>query len=281
MRRGPLGRTGALLPVIGQGTWRLESASRAEAVRALHQGFSLGLTHVDTAELYGRGAVEELVGEAIVGHRDRVFLTSKVQPEHATFAGTLLACERSLRRLRTDHLDLYLLHRRGEHPLEDTLRALDTLRQEGKIRHYGVSNFDVTDIEEACQIAGPGNIACNQVLYHLEERDLEHVLLPVCERLGVAVIGYSPFASGDFVDPRSAGAAVLRELAERYFVSPRAIALAYLVRRPSLFSIPKAITPEHVEDNARAGSLTLTEDDIARIEWEFPLEAPRSSLPTF
>ena len=268
------------VPVIGQGTWRYESASRADAVRALHRGFELGLVHVDTAELYGRGAVEDIVAEAIAGYRDAVFLASKVQAEHATYAGTLLACERSLRRLRTDHLDLYLLHAPSEHPLEETLRAMETLKREGRIRHFGVSNFDVAELEQACALVGPGNVACNQVLYHLGERDLEHVLLPVCERLGVAIVGYSPFASGDFVDEASPEGLVLADIGRKYFVSAHAVALAFLVRRPSLFAIPKAIELRHVDDNARAGGLSLTAGEVARIEQAFPQGAPLSRLPT-
>jgi len=280
MKVRPFGATGASLPVVGQGTWRLESAPRANVVRALHRGIEQGMVHVDTAELYGRGAVEEIVGEALAGYRESVFLASKVMPEHATFAGTLLACERSLRRLRTDHLDLYLLHWRGEHPLEETFRAMMTLRQEGKIRHFGVSNFDVSDIEEAASIVGAENIACNQVLYHLGERDLEHVLLPVCERLGIPIVGYSPFGSGDFVHPESPAGQVLTDIGRKYFVSAYAVALAFLVRRSSLFTIPKAIALAHVDDNARASELTLTEAEVTRIDWAFPLGAPLSRLPT-
>ena len=282
MKQRPLGSqpNAPFVPIVGQGTWRFESASRVDAIRALHRGFELGMVHLDTAELYGRGAVEEIVAEAVAGYRDSVFLASKVQPDHATFAGTLLSCERSLRRLRTDHLDLYLLHWPGEHPLGETLRAMDTLRREGKIRHFGVSNFDVADLESACAMVGAENIACNQLLYHLGERDLEHVLLPVCERLGVAVVGYSPFGSGDFVHEESPAGQVLVDIGRKYFVSGRAIALAFLVRRPSLFTIPKATTLRHVEDNARAGELVLTDDEIARIDAAFPVNAPLSRLPT-
>ncbi|MBL9111899.1 MAG: aldo/keto reductase [Myxococcales bacterium] len=280
MKERPLGRTGRRLPIVGQGTWRLESESRAEAVRALQRGIELGLTHIDTAELFGRGAVEELVGEAIAGYRGSVFLSSKVVPDHATYAGTLLACERSLRRLRTDRLDLYLVQRPSEHPLEETMRAMETLKHEGKILHYGVSNFDVADLEHACALVGAENVACNQVLYHLGERDIEHVLLPVCERLGVSVVGYSPFGSGDFPDPASPEGRVLVDIGRKYFVGPRAVALAFLVRRDSLFAIPKATTPAHVDDNARAGALELTPYEIERIDTTFGLGPPRSHLPT-
>lgn len=280
MRRRALGRSGATLPVIGQGTWRLEAAPRASAVRALQRGFELGMTHLDTAEVYGRGVVEEIVGEAIAGRRAEVFLTSKVQPDHATYAGVILACERSLQRLRTDHLDLYLLHRPSEIPFTMTLRALQTLRHEGKIRHIGVSNFDVAELEEACALAAPGEIVVNELLYHLGERDIEHVLLPMCERLGVAVVGSSPFASGEFVRPTAESAEVLSDIAADHGVSVRAVALAFLVRRDSLFTIPKAATLAHVEENAAAGSLTLSERELVELEFAFPLSAPRSRLPT-
>lgn len=280
MQKRHFGPLEALVPVVGQGTWQMERDDPREVVRALRRGIELGMTHVDTAELYGAGVVEELVGDAIAGVRDRVFLASKVRPEHATYAGTILACERSLQRLRTDHLDLYLLHWRGALPLEDTLRAMTTLRDEGKIRAFGVSNFDVADLEAALELVGERQIACNQVLYHLGERDIEHVLLPVCERLGVSVVGYSPFGSGDFPDPASPEGRVLVDIGRKYFVGPRAVALAFLVRRDSLFAIPKATTPAHVDDNARAGALELTPYEIERIDATFGLGPPRSHLPT-
>lgn len=280
MKRRALGQSGATLPVIGQGTWRLEASPRGDAVRALRRGFELGMTHIDTAEVYGRGVVEEIVGEAIAGRRTEVFVTSKVQADHATYAGVVLACERSLRRLRTDHIDLYLLHRPSEIPFTMTLRALQTLRREGKIRHIGVSNFDIAELEEACALAEPGEIVANQLLYHLGERDIEHVLLPMCERLGVAVVGASPFASGELVAPSAESAAVLADIAADHRVSPRAVALAFLVRRGSLFTIPKATTLAHVEENAAAGQITLSEREIVELDLAFPLGAPRSRLPT-
>jgi diketogulonate reductase-like aldo/keto reductase len=280
LKRRALGQSGATLPVIGQGTWRLEASSRGDAVRALRRGFELGMTHVDTAEVYGRGVVEEIVGEAIAGRRAEVFVTSKVQADHATYAGVVLACERSLRRLRTDHIDLYLLHRPSEIPFTMTLRALQTLRREGKIRHIGVSNFDIADLEEACGLAEPGEIVANELLYHLGERDIEHVLLPMCERLGVAVVGASPFASGELVAPSAESAAVLADIASDHRVSPRAVALAFLVRRGSLFTVPKAATLAHVEENAAAGAITLSEREVVELDLAFPLGAPRSRLPT-
>ena len=212
MQKRHFGPLEALVPVVGQGTWQMERDDPREVVRALRRGIELGMTHVDTAELYGAGVVEELVGDAIAGVRDRVFLASKVRPEHATYAGTILACERSLQRLRTDHLDLYLLHWRGALPLEDTLRAMTTLRDEGKIRAFGVSNFDVADLEAALELVGERQIACNQVLYHLGERDIEHVLLPFCERHHIAVVGYSPFGSGQFAEAGSWRRSVLERV---------------------------------------------------------------------
>src|SRR5580704_5897117 len=174
MERRSFGSTKREVAVIGQGTWNLESANRNSAVSALRQGLDLGLTHIDTAEMYGSGAAEKLVAEAIEGRRDEVFLVSKVLPQNASRTGTLAACERSLVRLRTDRLDCYLLHWRGRYSLEGTIGAFEQLQREGKIRCWGVSNFDVADLEEALEIAGPGRIACDQVLYHLGQRGIEH-----------------------------------------------------------------------------------------------------------
>lgn len=269
MRHRPFGSTGSELPILGQGTWLMERDSRAAAIAALRRGLDLGLTHVDTAELYGRGEVEELVGEAIAGRRDEVFLASKVLPDHATRAGTHRACEQSLQRLRTDRLDLYLLHWPGSHPLEETFAAFEELRAAGKIRHWGVSNFDSALLEEALQIAGPGRIACNQVLYHLGERFVEHDLLDRCARHRVALVAYSPFGSGSFPSPRSRGGRVLAEIAAAHGASPRRVALAFLLRHPAVFAIPKASRVAHVEDNAAAADLRLGRDELDRIDATF------------
>jgi diketogulonate reductase-like aldo/keto reductase len=273
---GPLSR---LVPVIGIGTWNMDQAPRESAVLAIRRAIELGMTHIDTAELYGNGVVEEIVGDAIVGHRDDVFLASKVVPSHATYAGTILACERSLQRLRTDHLDLYLLHWPETIPLADTFRAFETLEKEGKIRAWGVSNFDVVDIERALELVGPGKIACNQVLYHLGERDVEHVLIPFCERHQIAVTGYSPFGSGDFIRMGSWRYDVLVNIAKARKTTPRAVALRFLVRRASLFTIPKAVGIAHVEENAEAGDLVLSEDEVREIMRAFPAGDPKSRLP--
>src|SRR5262245_51507564 len=248
MKTRALGRSGAEVAVIGQGTWELELADEAEATRALHAGLELGLTHVDTAEMYGNGRVEELLGRALAGRRDEVFLASKVLPQNASRAGTLRACERSLRRLETDHLDLYLLHWPGDHPLADTLAAFDELQRKGSIRNYGVSNFDEHELAEAVRLAGPGRIACNQVLYHLGERAIEHAVLPACKRLGVALVGYSPFGSGRFPKANTPGGRALAEIAARTGATPRQLALAFLTRDEGVVTIPKSAREAHLRE---------------------------------
>jgi len=275
MESRAFGTAGPSVPVIGQGTWKLERDGAAEAVAALRRGLELGLTHVDTAEMYGMGEVEELLARALEGLRDGVFLVSKVLPQNASFAGTVKSCESSLRRLGTDRLDCYLLHWPGPHPFGETLRAFEQLKQEGKIRSYGVSNFDVEDLERAVALAGPGKIACNQVLYHLRERAIEHVLLPRCQALGVALVAYSPFGAGDFPSPNSAGGKVLKEIARAHGVSPRAVALRFLARDPGTFTIPKAGQVRHVEENAAALGLQLSAEEIGRIDAAFPRGSER------
>jgi len=277
--RRPFGWTGVPVPVIGQGTWNLERAGRAEAVAALRRGLDAGMTHVDTAEMYGAGRVEELVGEAIAGRRDEVFLVSKVLPEHASFAGVLAACEASLRRLATDRLDLYLLHWASRHQIEQTIAGFERLVRDGKIRHYGVSNFDTGELERALALAGPDRIACNQVLYHLEERAIEHVVLPWCERHGMAVVAYSPFGSGRFPGARSPGGRLLAEIAQARGATPRQVALAFLVRRAGVSTIPKAARVEHALENAAAGELTLSAEEEARLDRAFPRGRPGRGVP--
>src|SRR5262245_6329230 len=275
-RFGPTERD---VPVIGQGTWNLERGDLAKAVAALRRGLDLGMTHVDTAEMYGGGAAEKRIADAIEGRRDEVFLVSKVLPENASRAGTVKACEKSLARLRTDRLDLYLLHWRGSFALEDTVAAFEQLRAEGKIRAWGVSNFDVPDLEELAKLADPTSIACNQVLYHLEERAIEHAVLPWCAARGIAVVGYSPFGSGRLQSRRSRGGRALEEIAAARGATPRQVALAFLVRQPSLFAIPKASDARHVEENASAGELRLDAGEIARLEQAFPLGRRPRTLP--
>jgi diketogulonate reductase-like aldo/keto reductase len=244
----------------------MEQGSRPNAVAALRRGIDLGMTHIDTAEMYGSGKAEEIVAEAIAGRRDEVFIVSKVLPDNASRAGTITACERSLKRLKTDTLDCYLLHWRGRHPLSETIAAFETLKKDGKIKSWGVSNFDVDDLDEALGIAGKGKIACNQVLYHLKERTIEHAVIPWCAEHGVAVVAYSPFGSGGSFPSNKA----LLEIAAAHDVTPRAVALAFLTRQPHVFTIPKAAHIAHVEENAHAGDLALTAEEIARIDAAFP-----------
>ena len=278
MPRRPFGATGVLVPVVGQGTWRMEGDERARSIRALRVGLDAGMTHLDTAEMYGSGEVEDLVAEAIAGRRDEVFLVSKVWPQNATHGGTIAACERSLTRLRTDRLDCYLLHWPGHHPVEETIRAFEDLRGAGKILSWGLSNFDAARLERAHAIAGPGKIACDQVLYHLGERAIEHAVLPWCEAHGVTVVGYSPFGSGVFPSPRSAGGRVLADVAAAHGASPHQVALAFLLRHESVVTVPKASDPAHAVANAAAAHLALTDDERARIDAAFPRRV-RRELP--
>jgi diketogulonate reductase-like aldo/keto reductase len=255
----------------------MEGDDRSAAIAALRVGIELGLTHIDTAELYGSGRVEQLVAEAVAGRRDELYLVSKVMPSNASRAGTLRACEQSLKRLRTDHLDCYLLHWPGEHPLEDTIGAFETLRQSGKIRAWGVSNFDVPELQSAFDIAGPGKIACNQVLYHLAQRDIEHAVIPWCEAHSVAVVGYTPFGRSTF--PPVAGREVIEDVAARHGATTRQVALAFLTRQACMFGIPKASTAAHVRDNAGAAKLRLDPSDIAALDAAFPRPRQRGGVP--
>ena len=278
LARRPFGPTGALVPRVGLGTWYLEQSDVKTAVAAVKMALDLGLTHIDTAELYGSGKAESLVGQGIEGRRDDVFLVSKVIPSNASRNGTVTHCEQTLERLRTDHLDCYLLHWPGSHPLEDTIAALEELVQSGKTRAWGVSNFDEGELQSALDIAGPGRIACNQVLYHLEERGIEHAVLPWCEENGVAVVGYTPFGQHRQFPPRGAGGAVLSKIAERRGVTARQVALAFLTRRPDLFAIPKSTHPEHLRENAGAARVELSAADIAAIESAFPIGRRRRGV---
>jgi diketogulonate reductase-like aldo/keto reductase len=276
----PLGAAAALVAAVGQGTWQMEHDERRGAIDAVRRGIDAGLTHVDTAEMYGSGVVEEMVAEAIAGRRQRVFLASKVLPSNSSSEGTRRACERSLRRLRTDCLDLYLLHWRGRHPLADTIGAFERLVEQGKIRFWGVSNFGPDDLAEAAAIAGAGRIACNQVLYHLGERSIEHFVLPWCDAHDVAVVGYSPFGSGQFPAPTTAGGRVLAQIAAAHEATPRQVALSFLTRRRFLFTIPKAARTDHALENAASSRVALEDEEVAAIEGAFPLGPRRRSVPT-
>ncbi|MBI1948668.1 MAG: aldo/keto reductase [Deltaproteobacteria bacterium] len=272
----PFGSVGAV-PVVGQGTWEMQT-DQAASIAALRRGLDLGLTHIDTAEMYGEGACEEIVAEAIADRRDEVFLVSKVLPENASRAGTVRACEQSLRRLRTDRLDCYLLHWRGQHPLAETLAGFEALLAAGKIRSFGVSNFDVDDLDELARLVPLERCACNQVLLHLEQRYAEGALLERCRRHGMALVAYSPLGQGQLVRPgrdATARRAVLEEVARAHGATPHAVALAFLLRMPGVVVIPKASSVAHVDDNAMAAQLALTPGEITRIDAVFPSRGRR------
>jgi diketogulonate reductase-like aldo/keto reductase len=274
------GNTRRRVAAIGQGTWNIEQSAADSAIAALRRGLDLGLTHIDTAEMYGSGACESLIAKAIAGRRDEVFLVSKVLPGNASKRGTLAACEQSLARLGTDHLDCYLLHWRGAHPLQETIAAFDALTRAGKILSWGVSNFDVPDLKEVAAIAGPGHPACNQVLYHLQERAIEHAVLPWCLEHGAAVVAYTPFGqSTTAFDARTQQGRVLAEVAQSHGATARQVALQFLLRHPQVFVIPKASDIAHVTDNAAANALILNDAELARIDTAFPRGKPPRGLP--
>jgi diketogulonate reductase-like aldo/keto reductase len=259
----------AKVPVLGQGTWNL-NGDRRQAVAALRRGIELGMTHIDTAEMYGDAEV--IIAEAIEGRRDGLFIVDKVLPSNASRKGTLTACERSLKRLKTDRIDCYLLHWRGSYPLADTVAAFEELVEKGKILSWGVSNFDVDDLEEIVELSG--KVSCNQVLYHLGERAIEHSVIPWCEEHDVAVVAYSPYGSGNF--PKSK---VLDEVAARHGATPRQVALRFLTRNPAVLAIPKAGNPRHTEENAGAARLKLSVQDLQALDKAFPRGPKRAGLP--
>jgi diketogulonate reductase-like aldo/keto reductase len=277
LRKQKFGSRGPDVTIIGQGTWYIDRGDRRSAVAALRRGIELGMTHIDTAEMYGDA--ELVIAEAIEGRREDVFLVSKVLPSNASRRGTITACERSLKRLKTERLDCYLLHWRGSFPLEDTVAAFDELIAAGKIASWGVSNFDTDDLNELLAVAGKGKIACNQVLYHLQERAIEHGVIPWCERNGVAVVAYSPFGHNDFPSPHSNAGNALQAIADAHRASARQVALAFLTRIPAVFAIPKAASPEHAADNAAAGNLRLSEGEITVLDKAFPRGPKPRSLP--
>jgi len=258
--------SGETVPSLGQGTWQMAEARnrRAEEIGALRAGLDLGMTLIDTAEMYGEGAAEELVREAIGGRRDEVFLVSKVYPHNATRTGVVQACERSLRRLGTDRLDLYLLHWRGGVPLAETVAGFEDLRRSGRIRHWGVSNFDTADLEELMRVPGGENCAANQVLYNVTRRGPEFDLVPWMTGRGMPLMAYSPVEQGRL--PKSGA---LQEIGRRHGVGIFQVALAWLLRQPGIVAIPKAGTTEHVRDNHRALDVELSAEDLAAIDAEF------------
>ena len=267
MQTREFGSTGRRVAVIGQGTWYGAGDKRRAAVAALRKGIDLGMTHIDTAEMYLNGEAEEWVAEAVGPNRDKVFLVSKVLPGNASRQGTIAACERSLRRLKTDRLDCYLLHWPGEHRLDDTIAAFEQLEAERKILSWGVSNFDAPELKGRRPV-------CNQVLYHLEERAVEHAVIPWCEQNRAALVAYSPFGHGDFPDNR-----VLAQIADELSATPHQVALRFLLRWPGAFAIPKTNDLDHVAENAAAGDLELTAAQISRLEQAFPLGLRPRYLP--
>jgi diketogulonate reductase-like aldo/keto reductase len=267
---------GTVVPALGQGTWHMGEhggAAKAEAA-ALRLGIDLGITLIDTAEMYGNGGAEEVVAEAIAGQRDKIFLVSKVYPHNASRDGVPAACERSLERLKTDRLDLYLLHWRGSHPLAETVGAFEKLREAGKIRAWGVSNFDVNDMNELMRLKAGAGCATNQVLYHPDSRGIEYDLLPWCAEHRIPVMAYSPIGQAG----RLLRSAALRDVAKRHEATPAQIAIAWGLRHPHMISIPKAVDPAHVRQNAAAGEIVLTEADLAAIDAEHPPPRRKQSL---
>ncbi|VFR47216.1 Oxidoreductase, aldo/keto reductase family [plant metagenome] len=259
---------------LGQGTWFMgESPDRAQdEIRSLQAGLDAGLALIDTAEMYADGGAEEIVGRAIAGRRDEVFLVSKVLPEHASRHGTAAACEDSLRRLKTDALDLYLLHWRGRHRLGDTVEAMEALQREGKIRAWGVSNLDMNDMQELLGVPGGSQVQVNQVLYNLGRRGIEFDLQPWCAQRGVAIMAYSPLEQGRLLD-----APAVKTVAQRHGVTPAAVALAWTMRLPGVISIPKTASVARLRDNLASLTLTLSPEDLATLDAAFP--APTRSQP--
>jgi len=271
---------GKAIARLGQGTWRVgeQRARRSDEIAALQLGLDLGLTLIDTAEMYGDGRAEELIGEALADRRGDAYVVSKVLPENATRRGTIAACERSLLRLKTDYLDLYLLHWRQSEPLAETLEAFQALKKAGSIRAYGVSNFDLSDLEECAALPGGGNVATNQVLYGLEHRGIEWELLPWCREHAMPVMAYSPLGSSS-----SAVRGLLRDdtllaIAQRHRATSAQIALAWVLRQPGVYAIPKAGRAEHVRENARALEIELGPDDIRELDAAFPPPRRGTSL---
>jgi diketogulonate reductase-like aldo/keto reductase len=267
--------SGTLVPALGLGTWKMgEDARHAGAeVAALKRGLDLGMTLIDTAEMYGEGGAELVTGQAITGRRDEVFLVSKVYPWNASRKGVIEACENSLKRLKTDRLDLYLLHWRGEHPLAETVAGFEQLRQSGKIAAWGVSNFDLDDMQELMAVPGGDMCAANQVLYNLSRRGVEYDLLPWCQEKGIAVMAYSPIEQG-----RILRNAELIRIAKAYQATPAQVALAFLMERDGVIAIPKSSSQERVEENAGAAELEISDEDLAALDAAFPPPAKKQPL---
>ncbi|MQB21800.1 aldo/keto reductase [Agrobacterium tumefaciens] len=267
--------SGRDIPALGIGTWNMgeSNAEEAQEVASIRKAVELGMTVVDTAEMYADGRSEEIVGKAIADLRDEVFLVSKVYPFNASATGTIEACERSLKRLGVDHLDLYLLHWRGSHPLEETVAAFEKLKQSGKIRDWGVSNFDTDDMEELFEVENGRNCAVNQVLYNLSRRGVEYDLLPWCQEKGVPLMAYSPIEQGRILNNHE-----LIRIAKAYQATPAQVALAFLLERDGVVAIPKSAKPERVEENRGATDLDISDEDWASLDAAFPPPTRKTSL---
>lgn len=266
--------SGEQVPVLGQGTWHMAEGrhSRKDEIKALRLGIDLGMKLIDTAEMYADGEAEELVGEAIKGGRENVFLVTKVLPEHATRRGTIAACKRSLQRLQTERIDLYLLHWRGDIPLEETVEAFQELVEEERIRYWGVSNFDVGDMTDLMTIEGGLEVSTDQVLYNLARRGIEFDLLPWCRERNIPVMAYSPIEQG-----RLLSHPIVKHVAEQHHATPAQVALAWVIENDGVIAIPQAGTPEHVRENHVAATLDLTEEDLSKLDRAFP--PPRDKRP--
>ena len=258
--------SGATMPTFGLGTWRMgeSAAKREDEVKALAHGLSLGVTLIDTAEMYGDGEAETVVADAVGTHRDEIFIVSKVLPSNSSKRGTIAACERSLKRLKTDRIDLYLLHWRGSPSLRETIEAFETLKNAGKILDWGVSNFDIGEMEELAETSGGESCATNQVLYNLTRRGVEYDLMPWCRGRKMPIMAYSPIEQG-----RMLGHAALRDVAGRHKATPAQVALAWLLRQDGVIVIPKATTLAHAEEDIAALDLRLTADDLATLDRAF------------
>jgi diketogulonate reductase-like aldo/keto reductase len=260
-------KSGAKVPVLGLGTWRMgeRKSERAAEVKAIKLGLELGIRLIDTAEMYGEGGAEEVIAEAISGQRDDIYLVSKVYPHNASRKGTVAACERSLKRLKTDRLDLYLLHWRGSHPLGETVEGFEALKRDGKIRSWGVSNLDAGDMDELAAVPNGEHCASNQVLYHLGSRGIEWQLLERCRQAKIMVMAYSPLGQGPLLRKPA-----LKKVAEKHGVDPAAAALAWVLRRPGVITIPKAVQPEHLRANMKALDVKLDAEDVKALDAAFP-----------
>ncbi len=266
--------TGESVPALGLGTWKMGVGDPDEAaqLRALQVGIDRGMTLIDTAEMYGDGRSEQLVAKAIAGRRGKMFVVSKVLPQNASTNGTIAACERSLKRLGTDVIDLYLLHWRGSHPLRDTIHAFETLKVAGKIRHYGVSNFDASDLDELNALEPAPSCAANQIMYNLFDRGIEWDLYPKCQAEKIAIMAYCPLGKGRLVDNPK-----LATIARKHGLTNAAVALAFTMRLPGIITIPKSSHEKRIVENAAAADLVLDHDDMAAIDATFP--PPRKKIP--